>query len=138
MITAGILISCSDKKDNATFPQSTTFKQILSSENIVKISIKNGNNGETRETIDKQKSNSFINKIENEKLYRNDNSQPRGGFVYSVNFYYKDKTGFYTYTLGYGFSKSEDFVQTMPTGYCKAENENRIKDIVSEFYEKLK
>jgi hypothetical protein len=53
VITAGILISCSDKKDDATFPQSTTFKQILSSENIVKISIKNGNNGEARETIDK-------------------------------------------------------------------------------------
>ena len=115
-----------------------TFSQALKPNeiNYTKISVRDGNTGELRETDDVQKINSFLNKLSEEKLKKH-NKNGMKGWSYSINFYIKDKNGYYNYTFPIGFSKRENLEANLITGDYDAVNYDKVEEILRDFYNSL-
>lgn len=139
LISLGTMVSCQNEgQADDMFPQSTTLNSLLSSYTINKISITDGNTGEVRQTSDSAEIEQLLKILADEKFIRNDNNKKgtRAGYSYFIDFYFQNIQGYYRYTLACGFTKSDNFSGSIPTGDCYAEN--AVKETVEDFYNSLK
>jgi hypothetical protein len=92
--------------------------------NISKIVILNGNTGEKKSTVDKERINTFLAEIKNIKFIPEENQEDRDGFNYSISLFDENKK---TFQFGPTFV-NENYYYTNPD----------IHPIIDNFYESLK
>ena len=122
-------------------PKTITFMEgigQITSEEIEKIIVSNGNTGKWHETTDTRIINEALESLAEQTFTRAEDQTSHKGWVYSINMYCKNEKGYINYTLNSGFTAEEGCRKKVIEGRYLADDPDKVESILEDLYNQLK